>query len=74
MIQEVAKELLKVVNDKKTMDALEKYMNYRVEELHKLLEQQDKISDINKAQGAIKELRRIKTLREEVLAKARNGA
>jgi|TARA_A100001388_G_scaffold47414_1_gene31337 hypothetical protein len=74
MIQEVAKELLKVVNDKKTMDALEKYMNYRVEELHKLLEQQDKISDINKAQGAIKELRRIKTLREEVIAKARNGA
>ena len=56
------------------MDALEKYMNYRVEELHKLLEQQDKISDINKAQGAIKELRRIKTLREEVIAKARNGA
>ena len=74
MIQEVAKELLKVVNDKKTMDALEKYMNYRVEELHKLLEQQDKICDINKAQGAIKELRRIKTLREEVIAKARNGA
>ena len=74
MIQEVAKELLKVVNDKKIMDALEKYMNYRVEELHKLLEQQDKISDINKAQGAIKELRRIKTLREEVIAKARNGA
>ena len=74
MIQEVAKELLKVVNDKKTMDALEKYMNYRVEELHKLLEQQDKISDINKAQGAIKELRRIKTLREEVIAKAINGA
>ena len=71
MIQEVAKELLKVVNDKKTMDALEKYMNYRVEELHKLLEQQDKISDINKAQGAIKELRRIKTLREEVISKAR---
>ena len=73
MIQEVAKELLKVVNDKKTMDALEKYMNYRVEELHKLLEQQDKISDINKAQGAIKELRRIKTLREEVIAKAKDG-
>ena len=71
MIQEVAKEPLKVVNDKKTMDALEKYMNYRVEELHKLLEQQDKISDINKAQGAIKELRRIKTLREEVISKAR---
>ena len=71
MIQEVAKELLKVVNDKKTMDALEKYMNYRVEELHKLLEQQDKISDINKAQGAIKELRRIKTLREEVISRAR---
>ena len=71
MIQDVAKELLKVVNDKKTMDALEKYMNYRVEELHKLLEQQDKISDINKAQGAIKELRRIKTLREDVISKAR---
>ena len=48
-------------------------MNHRVEELHKLLEQYDDIHNIAKAQGAIQEIRRLKTLRDEVLAKSKNG-
>ena len=57
-------------DSKKSSDLLEVYMNYRVEELHKLLEQHEDIHNIAKAQGAIQEIRRLKTLRDEVLAKA----
>ena len=45
-------------------------MNHRIEELHKLLEQHEDIHNIAKAQGAIQEIRRLKTLRDEVLARA----
>ena len=70
MITDVAKQLLPVVNVKKNTDALDVYMEYRVDELHKLLEQHEDAYNINKAQGAIQEIRRLKTLRDEVIAKA----
>ena len=70
MIKEVAKQLLPLVNVKKNTDILEAYMEYRVSELHKLLEQHEDIYKINKAQGAIQEIRRLKTLRDEVISKA----
>ena len=70
MIKEVAKQLLPLVNVKKNTDILEAYMEYRVSELHKLLEQHEDIYKINKAQGAIQEIRRLKTLRDEVIARA----
>ena len=70
MITEVAKKLLPLVNVKKNTDILEAYMEYRVSELHKLLEQHEDIYKINKAQGAIQEIRRLKTLRDEVISKA----
>ena len=69
MIKELAKQILPLVNTKKNTDILELYMDYRVNELHKLLEQHEDIYNINKAQGAIQEIRRLKTLRDEVLAK-----
>jgi len=70
VIKEVAKQLLPIVNVKKNTDALEVYMNHRIDELHKLLEQHEDIYNINKAQGAIQEVRRLKTLRDEVIARA----
>ena len=70
MIKELAKQMLPLVNTKKNTDILELYMNYRVNELHKLLEQHEDMYNINKAQGAIQEIRRLKTLRDEVIAKA----
>jgi hypothetical protein len=70
VIKEVAKQLLPLVNVKKNTDILEAYMEYRVSELHKLLEQHEDIYKINKAQGAIQEIRRLKTLRDEVISKA----
>ena len=70
MIREIAKKLVPLVDSKKNSDLLELYMNHRIEELHKLLEQHEDIYDINKAQGAIQEIRRLKTLRDEVIARA----
>ena len=72
MIKEVAKQLLPIVNVKKNTDALEVYMNHRIDELHKLLEQHEDMYNITKAQGAIQEVRRLKTLRDEVIARAEN--
>ena len=73
MIKEVAKQLLAIVNVKKNTDALEVYMQHRIDELHKLLEQHEDMYNITKAQGAIQEVRRLKTLRDEVLARAENN-
>jgi hypothetical protein len=73
VIKEVAKQLLAIVNVKKNTDALEVYMQHRIDELHKLLEQHEDMYNITKAQGAIQEVRRLKTLRDEVLARAENN-
>jgi hypothetical protein len=73
VIKEVAKQLLPIVNVKKNTDALEVYMQHRIDELHKLLEQHEDMYNITKAQGAIQEVRRLKTLRDEVLARAENN-
>ena len=70
MIHDVAKKLVPLVNVKKNTDALEIYMDYRIDELRKLLEQHEDIYSINKAQGAIQEIRRLKSLRDEVIARA----
>ena len=70
MIKEVAKQLLPIINVKKNTDALEVYMNHRIDELHKLLEQHEDMYNITRAQGAIQEIRRLKTLRDEVIARA----
>ena len=70
MIREIAKKLVPLVDSKKNSDLLELYMNHRIEELHKLLEQHEDMYNITKAQGAIYEIRRLKTLRDEVLARA----
>ena len=73
MRKEVAKKLLKLVNVKSNTDLLELYMNERIHVLHKQIEQLPDINDIRQAQGSIKELRRLQTLRNEVIAKAKDG-
>jgi hypothetical protein len=70
VIRDIAKKLVPLVDSKKNSDLLELYMNHRIEELHKLLEQHEDMYNITKAQGAIQEVRRLKTLRDEVLARA----
>jgi|TARA_Y100001937_G_C7035858_1_gene292310 hypothetical protein len=70
---EIAKKLLPLVNTKRNVDLLELYVEARISESHKLMEQSDDLRVIQMAQGAIKELRRFKTLRDEVTKKAENG-
>ena len=73
MTPEIAKKLLPLVNTKRNVDLLELYVEARILESHKLMEQSDDLRVIQMAQGAIKELRRFKTLRDEVTKKAENG-
>ena len=72
MIKETARKILPLVDSKKNSDLLEMYMQHRIDELHKLLEQHEDMYNITKAQGAIQEVRRLKTLRDEVIARAEN--
>ena len=67
MIKEVARKLLKLVNVKSNIDLLELYMNHRVAVLHKQMEQARDLDELRQTQGAIKELRRLSTLRDEVI-------
>ncbi len=73
MTPEVAKKLLPLVNAKKTTDALEIYMNERIKDAQKTLEQSTDMVVIHMAQGAIRELRRLSSLRSEVISRAENG-
>ncbi len=72
MLKETARKILPLVDSKKNSDLLEMYMQHRIDELHKLLEQHEDMYNITKAQGAIQEVRRLKTLRDEVIARAEN--
>ena len=73
MTPEIAKKLLPLVNVKRTVDLMELYADMRIAEAHKLMEQSDDLRVIQMAQGAIKELRRFKTLRDEVTKRADDG-
>lgn len=73
MTPEIAKKLLPLVNTKRTVDLMELYADMRIAEAHKLMEQSDDLRVIQMAQGAIKELRRFKTLRDEVTKRAEDG-
>jgi len=70
---EIAKKLLPLVNTKRTVDLMEVYADARIAEAHKIMEQSDDLRVIQMAQGAIKELRRFKTLRDEVIKRAEDG-
>ena len=70
MIAENAKKLLSFVNIKKNMDSIDTYARMRISQMHKQLEQATDIKDIQHAQGAIRELKRLTTLRDEVVADA----
>ncbi len=70
MTPEVAKKLLPLVNVKRNLDALEMYMESRITDMHRNMEQGDDMKAVYQAQGAIQELRRLRTLRDEVISKA----
>ena len=61
------RELLPLVNDKYAMQLLQKYVDSRIEKYRSLLEVQKEHTRILEMQGAIAELRRFTTLRDEVI-------
>jgi hypothetical protein len=67
MDKDLYRSLLPLVNDKTSMELLMQYAEARIPSLHNALEQAQNIEAVRALQGRISELRRFKTLREEVL-------
>ena len=65
--QQVAIDLLQVVNDPNDLQALVAYIQYRIRELQRELETSSDDRLIARAQGAIIELRRFALIRDTVL-------
>ena len=72
MIKEVAKKLLKLVNVKSNTDLLEFYAKERVQILYRQMEQLASVDEIRQIQGAIREIKRLTTIRDEVIEKAKD--
>ena len=72
MIKEVAKKLLKLVNVKSNTDLLEFYARERVQILYRQMEQLASVDEIRQIQGAIREIKRLTTIRDEVIEKAKD--
>lgn len=71
--RQIYKEFLPLVNDKNTLDLLQQYANMRINILRGFLETEKDPNRIYETQGAIAELKRFQTLRDEVREKAKNG-
>ena len=67
MLKQFYRSLLPLVNDKDQLDRLKAYADTRIEQHRDLLEKQKDPNRILEIQGAIAELRRISTLRDEVI-------
>lgn len=72
MLQDnTVRKLLPMVNNKQNEERLAAYVSDRVSYLHKQLEQCTNAEDMRLIQGAIKEIRRLTTLREEITQMAK---
>lgn len=60
-------ELYLFVNEKTNRDALEFYTELRISALKDSLVRADGIEEVRRLQGAIEEVKRLKTLRDEVI-------
>jgi hypothetical protein len=64
------RSLLLLVNNDEQMERLQSYANHRIETLRNQLEKQKDRDRVLEIQGAISELRRFSTLRDEVIKEA----
>jgi|TARA_R110000850_G_scaffold252487_1_gene377683 hypothetical protein len=67
MDKEFYRAMLMLVNDKKQMDLLNEYTLNKIAMIHRQMETTREHNRILEMQGAISELRRFRTLREEVI-------
>ena len=72
MKKEVAKKLLKLVKGKSNTHLLEFYAKERVQILYRQMEQLASVDEIRQIQGAIREIKRLTTIRDEVIEKAKD--
>ena len=66
MSKDVYRSLLPLVNEHEQMKRLQSYVDHRIEGLRDQLETLADADQVKAYQGAIQELRRFKTLRDEV--------
>ena len=64
---EFFREILPLVNDKALYTILKSYVDFRIGILSQFLEREKDVDRIRELQGAIAELRRFHTLREEAI-------
>lgn len=64
---EFFKEILPLVNDKGMYTLLKSYVDFRIGILSQFLEREKDVDRIREIQGAIAEMRRFHTLREECI-------
>jgi phage tail tape-measure protein len=71
MTKEEYRDLLPLVNDHSQYGRMKSYAEYRINVLRGILENQKDPTKIYELQGAIAELRRVATLRDEVLTNSK---
>lgn len=71
MNKELARSMLILVNSPHDILLLQQYANYRIDHLRKQLDSLTDSVEIYRVQGQIKELKRLETLRDEVIESAR---
>jgi hypothetical protein len=73
MRKEQYREMLPLVNDHDHFNRLKQYAENRIDNLRNYLENTKEPTKIYEIQGAIAELRRFATLRDEVITNSSNG-
>lgn len=73
MDKHIYRQLLRLVNEPEIYAALHTYMEARRERLMRQLEHANDMDTVRRIQGALGELVRISTLRDEVLEGAKDG-
>lgn len=73
MDQETAKKLLPLVNNQQMLNALEVYIDYRLNLARRDLEQMKDPISLYGLQGQVLELKKFYTLKDEVISKAKGS-
>ena len=67
--KQILSQLKALVNNPKVIQPFNDYLDYKISEQHKIMEQSEDLITLHRAQGYIMALKRLKMLRDEVNAK-----
>ena len=71
MDKKFCRSILLMVNQKDTYEMLQDYVEYRIATLREQLENAHDVDKMRQIQGSIRELKRFKTLRDEIVTGAK---